>query len=87
MFLLHLRQALTTLVLSTLEPAPESPGGFSRRNVFFSDLIQNPRNGELLVLGSAAQETTVHRFHSVTLEPLGPALDVGSNAVDMELVP
>ncbi len=86
-YLMNRRQAVASVVLSTLEPAPESPGGF-RFNWFLSAMVQNPRNGDLIVLGWRNYDTPVYRLDGRTLEQIGRILtEVGDKAVDMELMP
>jgi hypothetical protein len=78
---------VASIVLSTLAPAPESPGG-TRLNYFLTDLVEHPRSGELLVLGWANLDTPVFRIDPATLDQIGfLAFRVGDKAVDMELMP
>jgi hypothetical protein len=81
------RQSLASVVLSTLEPAPESPGRL-RLNLFITELAQNPRTGDLIVLGWRNSETPAYRVDPNSLDQQGwTLLRVGDKAVDMELMP
>jgi hypothetical protein len=76
--------AVTT---SNLDPAPESPGRLSGFHVL-SDIAQDSRTGNLIVLGWRNLETPtglVDRTRLIILPREMP--EVGDNAVDLEVLP
>jgi hypothetical protein len=87
-FFLYRRQSVASIVLSTLETAPESPGGL-RINYYLTDIIEHPRSGELIILGYRSLDTPVYRIDARTLQQIdsGSYYEVGDSAVDMELMP
>ncbi|HWN82568.1 MAG TPA: hypothetical protein VNM87_10760, partial [Candidatus Udaeobacter sp.] len=73
---------------SDLTPAPESPG----RVRFFAvnqAMVQDPRNGELIVIGWRTIESPLIRVRRETLQGIGSTLQAfgGDNALDAEVLP
>ena len=48
---MYRRQALTSVIVSTLAVASESPSDLGLGNKYLTDMLLNPRTGELVMLG------------------------------------
>jgi hypothetical protein len=73
---------------SDLTPAPESPG----RVRFFAvnqDLVQDPRTGDLIVIGWRINQSPLIRVQRETLQGVGSTVQAfgGDNALDAEVLP
>ncbi len=72
---------------SDLGPAPESPG----ENDFFNlteDFVQDPRTGDLILLGQEKAVNPIVRMRRETLEPIEASFQfVGDHAIDLEVLP
>jgi DNA-binding beta-propeller fold protein YncE len=72
---------------SNLEAAPESPG----RVRFFAvnqDIVQDPRTGDLIIIGWRVIDTPMIRMLHTTLTSVGSTVQVvGDNALDAEVLP
>jgi hypothetical protein len=75
------------VVASNLDPAPESPGNVRFIHVL-QDLAQDPRTGNLIVLGWRNLESPLMQVRNTTLSPISSTrMEVGDNALDVEVLP
>lgn len=80
--------AVLAVRTSDLTPAPESPG----RVRFFAvnqDLVQDPRTGDLIVIGWRINQSPLIRVRRETLQGVGSTVQAfgGDNALDAEVLP
>jgi hypothetical protein len=80
--------AVLAVRASDLTPAPESPG----RVRFFAvnqDLVQDPRTGDLIVIGWRINQSPLVRVRRETLQGVGSTVQAfgGDNALDAEVLP
>lgn len=86
--LLFRRQSLAAVELSTLHIAEDSPYDLELGNVFFTDMVRDPRQGDLVILGWRNAQTPFFLVDSATMTVIERQLPfLGDKAVDLELLP
>ena len=75
------------VITSRLEPAPESPGRVRGFHIL-GDLVQDPRTGNLILLGWRNTETPTLLVDRTSLfQVRRPMPELGLNALDLEVLP
>ena len=86
--LLFRRQSLAAVELSTLHIAEDSPYDLELGNVFFTDVVRDPRQGDLVILGWRNAQTPFYLVDSAAMTVIERELPfLGDKAIDLELLP